>query len=70
MAIALMGPQTIDLSKLLAPYVGMWVALSSDEKRVVGSGTSIDIALEQARKSGEERPIIVRSPDKFSSLIL
>ena len=65
-----MTPITIDLTKLLAPYAGKWVALSADESRVVGSGSSIEHAMEQAKKSGETKPIIVRGPDQFSTFLL
>ena len=60
----------IDLTKLLHPYRGEWVALSHDEKRVVGHGDTIDAAVGRARKRGEHRPIIVRAPDQFSAFLL
>lgn len=63
-------PLPVDLTRLLAPYCGEWVALSVDEKRVLGHGKTLDAALEGAKRSGEERPIIIRVPDQFSSLLL
>jgi hypothetical protein len=38
----------IDLTKLLAPYTSGWVALSSDKTHVVGSGSTLEEAHEQA----------------------
>lgn len=63
-------PLPIDLTKLLAPYAGEWVALSHDEKEVLGHGKTIDEALKGARERGEERPILIKSPDQYSALLL
>jgi hypothetical protein len=52
----------INLSRILAHLKGKWVALSSDEKRVVGKGITLEKALEQARESGEEDPILIKVP--------
>ena len=40
----------IDLSKILLPYENKWVALSDDNKKVLGAGDT----LEQARKQAEK----------------
>ena len=65
-----MVPQTIDLTGLLAPYKGQWVALSSDEKHVVGSGTSLEIVLRQAKGAGVEKPLVLRVPDENTAYLL
>lgn len=62
--------EPIHLAKLLAPHKGKWVALSHDEKSVVGVGTTIDEALEQAKAKGDERPILIKSPDRYSAALL
>lgn len=62
--------EPIHLAKLLAPHKGKWVALSHDEKSVVGVGTTIDEALDEAKARGEQRPIIIKSPDKYSAALL
>lgn len=62
MATATSQPK--DLTKILRPYRGEWVALSDDEKRVVGHGPTPEIALKQAHKKGERDPILMRAPDK------
>ena len=63
-------PLPIDLTKLLSPYQGQWVALSSDERRVLGHGKTIDEALEGSKKCGEERPILIKAPDQHSAFLL
>ena len=55
------------LADLLKPYRGKWVTLSRDEKHVLGSGDSIDSALEQAREKGEFYPLLIKSPDSSTA---
>ena len=52
-----------DLSPVLkdAP-AGEWIALSSDESRIVGHGTTIDAAVQSAKTAGEEKPILIKMP--------
>ena len=52
----------IDLTELIEPYPGQWVALTPDEKRVVGASPDLDKALKQAKAKGFSRPFIVKSP--------
>jgi len=40
--------QPVDLTELLARYLSGWVALSSDKTRIVGSGSTLEEAHEQA----------------------
>jgi len=54
--------QIVDLTNILEPYVNKWVALSSDQTRVVGSGGSPKIAIEQAGHKGEKNPVIMFVP--------
>ena len=56
-------PIPLDLTKLLAPYKGEWVALSHDETRMLGHGKTIEDALAMAKKSEEGRPLLIRVPD-------
>lgn len=62
--------QPIDLSELLRPFQGKWVALSQDETQVLGSGTTIDEALEEARCQGERQPIVVRVSESIAAYLL
>ena len=42
----------LDLSSILKPYEGQWVALSEDNKAVLGSGKTAKEALLNAEKKG------------------
>ena len=59
-----------DLSKLLKPFAGEWVTLSRDESHVVGHGGTIDEAINQAHKKGEKHPVLIKSPDSNTALLL
>ena len=63
-------PVPVNLAELLAPHKGQWVALSHDEKTVLGHGPSIDDAINQAKAKGEHRPILIKAPDKNSAFLL
>lgn len=60
----------IDLSKLLEPYRGKWVTLTKDEKKVLGSGDTIDEALKAAEEKGELLPFLIKVPEETSGAIL
>ena len=51
----------IDLSKKLLPYENKWVALSEDQRRVLGSGKTLKEAEKQAKKKGK-RYIFLKVP--------
>jgi hypothetical protein len=56
-------PSIRDLSVLLKDSPpGAWVALSPDEKRIVGTGASMQAAAYQAQLNGEHHPVLVRTP--------
>ena len=58
-------PLPIDLRELLKSHKGEWVALSHDEKRVLGYGTSLDEALEMAKQNAPtERPLVIKVPSE------
>ena len=42
-----------------------WLALSSDESKVVGRGDSYAEAVEQADKHGEADPVLIKIPDSW-----
>ena len=62
--------EPIRLAKLLAPYKGKWVTLTQDEKRVLGSGHTIDEALKAAEKKGELMPFLIKVPDESTAILL
>ena len=42
-----------------------WVALSSDESKVVGRGDSFEQAIEDAQTHGENDPLLIKIPDNW-----
>ena len=51
-----------DLSKILKLYEEKWVALSQDEKKVVGSGETIKRASREALNKGYKNPVFIKVP--------
>jgi hypothetical protein len=52
-----------DLSKLLKNVPpGVWVALSRDETRVLGFGSTMKEASCQAQQKGEKKPVLIKMP--------
>ena len=49
-----------DLTKLLKPYSSGWVALSKNQRRVVGAGETLQAAHDKAREHGERDPLLVK----------
>jgi hypothetical protein len=57
--------------KLLAGLPsGTWVVISEDQERVVGTGATIEEALQEAKRNGEKKPSIIGVPVDGSALIL
>jgi hypothetical protein len=42
-----------------------WIAFSSDESKLVGSGTTYGDAVEDAEKNGENDPVLVKIPPNW-----
>jgi hypothetical protein len=58
-----MAPTGYDFGELLEGVpAGAWVAISSDEKRVVAYAAEMREAIRDAQERGEENPIILRVP--------
>ena len=62
--------KTLDKKLLVGIAPGTWVAISHDQEKVVGTGRSMDEALQKARENGEEKAFIIRVPVENSGLIL
>ena len=56
-------PIPSDLTELLAPYKDEWVALSHDERHVLGHGKTLDEALAEAQECSKDRPFIIKVSD-------
>lgn len=54
---------------LLESEPNSWVALSSDESKVVGRGKSYDEVVEQAKTNGEDDPLVIKTPEEWDPLV-
>ncbi|PJE69320.1 hypothetical protein COU96_00360 [Candidatus Shapirobacteria bacterium CG10_big_fil_rev_8_21_14_0_10_38_14] len=54
--------KSISFISIYQKYAGKWVALSPDEKKVVGVGRFAKIALLAAKKKSEKKPILFKVP--------
>jgi len=55
----------MDFTKIYQNYKGLWVALSSDEKKVLGKGKTVKTAVKQAREKGVKVPYLFKVPTKL-----
>ena len=56
---------SIDWTEIYTNHKGRWVALEDDEQTVVGSGKTLQAALEEASKNGYNEPIVTRMPQEL-----
>jgi hypothetical protein len=61
--------KSIDLTKILEKHTSGWLALSQDYKKVIGKGITIKKALEQAKSSGVDDPVIVRAAKSYGPMV-
>jgi hypothetical protein len=47
-----------------------WIALSGDESKLVGSGSTYREAVDAARQNGEEDPLLIKTPEAWNDLVL
>ncbi len=60
-----------DVSKLLLGVPkGAWVALSNDEERLLAYSADLQDAIEKAKASGENDPVVMRVPESDTALFL
>lgn len=59
-----------DLSKMLKKYSNEWVALSSDENKVLSHGKNLAKVIEEAKNQGEPNPIATRVPQDYDNYVL
>ncbi|OGD55801.1 hypothetical protein A3E73_00295 [Candidatus Beckwithbacteria bacterium RIFCSPHIGHO2_12_FULL_47_17] len=55
-----------NFTKILKPFINQWVALSPDGKKVVGNGKTVKLALAQAKKNGEVKPLLTLAADNYA----
>ena len=56
--------------KELTRYAEKWVALSPKTKKVIASAKTPKLALLEAKKKGEDDPILTKIPKRFDSYVL
>ncbi len=59
----------IDWTDIYKQYKGLWVAMLDDEQTVVGSGETLNQALERAKRNGHDNPIVMRVPTEVMPYI-
>lgn len=52
--------KTRDLTKILKGYENRWVAITSDYRKVVGSGKTLKAAQREALRQGFKEPILTK----------
>lgn len=59
----------IDWSEIYKRYQGLWVALKSDERTVVGSGKTAKQARDEAQRKGHKKPVLARMPERLVTYV-
>jgi len=62
--------KVVDLSELLRPYKGKWVAISGDKSQVLCAALTIEEVLSQSENYKDREPIILRVPDEHTAHLL
>jgi hypothetical protein len=60
----------VDLSELLRPDEGKWVAISGDKSSVLCDADSIEELLGKCKEYEALKPIILRVPDEHTAQLL
>ena len=53
------------LRLLIEAKPNSWIALSGDESRIVGEGSSYEEAVADAAKNGEADPVLIKTPSHW-----
>lgn len=62
--------KTLDMTKVYSSYKGKWVALEGpNSNKVVASGSTLKIVLEQAKKKGFDLPLVTQIPKKVLPIV-
>lgn len=59
----------MDFTQIYKKYKGLWVALSVNEREVLGKGKTVNIAVAQAKKKGNSTPYLFKVPTKILSYV-
>jgi hypothetical protein len=64
-------PNPVDLSKKLRPFMGKWVAMSQDQKRVIASASTFKRVLAASKKKRpQDIPIVLKVSDKYPAIFM
>ena len=64
-------PAVRELSELLKGIPkGSWVAISRNEESVIAYAPTLEQVLEKAKEAGEDRPVVIRVPERDSVVFL
>ena len=58
------------LSLLKSAPLGQWIALSSDESRIVAQGESFGDVVDAAERAGETDPLVIHVPEDWDQRTL
>lgn len=61
--------KVINFVTIYKKYAGEWIALASNEKKVVGASSLAKLALHAAKKAGEKKPILFKVPSPSISWV-
>ena len=61
---------TKSVNRLIKPFAGLWVALSSDDREVIAVGKNFQAVLNKAHKQGESCPHLLKSPDSSTAAFI
>ena len=59
-----------NVGRLIEPFAGEWVTLSSDKKKVVGHSKKMETALDQAYQKGIKHPFLIKAPDASTAAFI
>jgi hypothetical protein len=65
-----MVDNVIDLSEILKPYIGKWVAISEDKKMVICAADTIEEVIQGSKSFKDGEPVILRVPDEQTAHLL
>jgi len=60
-----------NLTEILKPYIkqNLWVALNKSQTKVIASGKTIEEAFNNAKNITNEKPVLMRTKQDYSSYI-
>jgi hypothetical protein len=62
----------IDLTELIKPYSkeNLWLALNKSLNKVLATGKTMKEAIDNAKKSSSEKPVIMQAVQNYSAYVL